>query len=206
MARLAQEVGTSESNLYNYFSSKTVLLSALAVDSLGVIARAFAQGQDNVETSLTAADAAPRLVALTRALASARFWIAAESTMPSETELTRRIFSQPDTIESDEVDRLLTVGLDVLTVSAQLLDEAVALDVLDPGNNVERSVFALASISGTLLAGRLDRWDSGLFNGRRMSIELSSYLFNNWGAPPRLLREASEILDDLADEMLAPRA
>jgi len=204
MLRLAKAVGTSEGNVYNYFSSKTVLLAELEIEALETIVHAFTEGQANIQGQLTSAKATPRLTALTRAMGSTRFWIAAESTLPNEIELSRRIYSQPETIESEQVERVLGAALNFLTLGAQTLEGAVERRVLQPGNNVERSLLALASISGALITGRLDQWDAGLFDGRHMATDLIGYLFAGWGAPAKLLTEAAAFLDGMTDEQLAP--
>jgi AcrR family transcriptional regulator len=204
MLRLAQEVGTSEGNVYNYFASKDLLLAELEIDALEAIGRSFNDGQDTLRSRLAAAEAAPQLVVLGRAVGSVRFWIAAEATLPHEVELSRRILSQSHALEADHGTRVIAAGLAILNRGAQLLDDATEQGVLDAGVGLRRSLLALSSIVGVLLTSRMDQWDAGLFNGRVLALELIDHLFTGWGAPSTLLAEAGAFVDALSDDDLAP--
>lgn len=205
MQRVTRSVGASEGSIYHYFSSKAVLLAELETEALEAISRSFVQGQANIQESLAGTKVQPRLAALARALGSVRFWIAAEVTLPNEVELSRRIFSQPYSLDDEQVARLIPTAIHFLQLGAGTLDGAVERGVLRAGNSPERALLALASIAGALITGRLGEWDAGLFDGRRMATDLTLHLFAGWGAPPKLLADAHELLESLSDEDLAPR-
>jgi hypothetical protein len=90
-------------------------------------------------------------------------------------------------------------GLRLLGLAAGLLDEAVAVDALRSGQNLDRAVVLIASTTGVLLTSGLARWDDSWFDGRRLAQGLVRDLFIAWGAAPDDLDRVEGLIATMAE-------
>lgn len=204
MQRVTSSVGASEGTIYNYFDTKDSLLAEMQVEALEVMSLSFQEAQRRLDSRLANMGAEDDFAALAGAVASVRFFVAAEATLPNEIELSRRIFTQPTALGDVQASRVVPAGLGFLQLGVTRLERAAEVGVLDPGNSPQRALLALASVVGTLLTGRLGTWDATLFDSRALTLELISHLVSGWGASPELYGQVAALLDSLSDEELAP--
>lgn len=205
MRRVTKVVGTSEGSIYNYFPTRSALLAELEIEALETIIASYLAGQRNLDDLVQMSRLDPSTQALVRAVGLAWFWIASEHMLPSEVELSRRVFSQPEGItEPNDANRLITTALRLLDHGRQRLDAAVASDVLDAGENVERSLMLIASMTGALLTSKLGGWDHQIFDGAKIARQVAAAFFAGWGADGALLDAAESFLASVPQELLAP--
>lgn len=205
MQRITDELGTSVGGIYLYFPTKDALLAELESEALNVLHASFLLGQARLDTVLVESAAAPVDAALTRALASARFWIDAELTLPTEIELSRRFFSDPRSVDGESSTRVLPSVLRLLDEGRARLAAAAALGIIEADDDLERAVLVVSSVNGVLLASKVGVLDEALFDGRRLALRLVDLLFAGWGAPADARARAGARLDALAERgHLAP--
>lgn len=197
MQRVTDELGTSVGGIYLYFPTKDALLAELESEALQVLHASLLLGQARLAEALP--DDAVE-AALTRAMAAARFWIDAETTLPTEIELSRRLFGDARSVLAEgPASRVLPSALRLLDVVRAPLADAAALGVIDPADDeLERAVLVVASVNGVLLASKVGAWDDALFDGRRLALRLVDLLFAGWGAPPAARAAAAARLDVLS--------
>lgn len=207
MRHVTRAVGTSEGGIYNYFPTRSALLAELEIEALETIIASSLAGQQHLDDLLDRSSLDATTAALVRAVGLARFWIASEQTLPSEVELSRRVFSQPEAIsEPTDTGRLIVTALQLLDHGRQRLDGAVVAGVLVPGENVERSLMLIASMTGALLTSKLGGWDHHVFDGAKIARQVAAAIFAGWGARWDLLDAAEVFLADVPLDLLAPPA
>lgn len=205
MQGVARTTGTSEGGIYSYFKNRHALLAELEVEALETLISSYLRGQAAVEATLLKEKVDAKATCLAQALGMARFWIASEVTLPNEIELSRRVFADPQAIaDPEQINRVLPPAVQLLNHGRQRLDAAVDLKVLKPGDNLERALMVISSVTGALLTSKLGGWDNQLFDGRRIATDLSTALFAGWGANAKALEVADTHLRSVSDETLAP--
>jgi AcrR family transcriptional regulator len=204
MQRVTDELGTSVGGIYLYFPTKDALLAELESEALQVLHASFLLGRSRLDEALTSL--APADAALTRAMAAARFWIDAETTLPTEIELSRRLFGDASSLgDEGTAGRVLPSVLRLLDEVQRPLTAAAALGIIDQDDDLERAVLIVSSVNGVLLASKVGAWDEALFDGRRLALRLVDLLFAGWGAPAEPRAAAGARLDALAERgHLAP--
>lgn len=204
MQRVTDELGTSVGGIYLYFPTKDALLAELESEALHVLHTSFLLGQVRLDAALEGTT--PAEAALTRAMATARFWIDAEITLPTEIELSRRLFGDARSVaDGDASAQLLPSVLRLLDEGRIRLSAAAELGVIDPDDDLERAVLVVSSLNGVLLASKVGVLDEALFDGRRLALRLVDLLFAGWGAPADARAAAGARLDALAERgHLAP--
>jgi AcrR family transcriptional regulator len=206
MQRVTDELGTSVGGIYLYFPTKDALLAELENEALQVLHASFLLGQARLEATLSPQGLAPAEVALTKAMAAARFWIDAEATLPTEIELSRRLFGEAGPVVGEGASaRVLPSVVRLLDEVQGPLSAAASLGIIDQDDDLERAVLIVSSVNGVLLASKVGVWDEALFDGRRLALRLVDLLFAGWGAPAEPRAAAGARLDALADRgHLAP--
>jgi AcrR family transcriptional regulator len=206
MQRVTEELGTSVGGIYLYFPTKDALLAELEREALQVLHASFLLGQARLDAALEVTSIEPAEAALTRALATARFWIDAEASLPTEIELSRRLFGDTGSVVvSDATAGVLPSVLRVLDEARSRLSAAAGLGIIDQDDDLERAVLIVSSVNGVLLASKVGVWDEALFDGRRLALRLVDLLFAGWGAPAESRAAAGARLDAMADRgHLAP--
>lgn len=205
MQGVARATGTSEGGIYSYFKNRHALLAELEVEALETLISSYLRGQAAVEAKLLETKVDAKVTTMAQALGMARFWVASEATLPNEIELSRRVFADPQAIaDPEQISRVLPPAVQLLSHGRQRLDAAVEAKVLKPGDNMERALMVISSVTGALLTSKLGGWDNQLFDGRRLATDLSTALFAGWGANARVLDAADAHLRAMADDVLAP--
>jgi AcrR family transcriptional regulator len=205
MQGVARATGTSEGGIYSYFKNRHALLAELEVEALETLISSYLRGQAAVEATLLQHKVDAKVTCLAQALGMARFWIASENTLPNEIELSRRVFAEPQAIaDPEQINRVLPPAVQLLSHGRQRLDAAVDAKILKAGDNLERALMVISSVTGALLTSKLGGWDNQLFDGRRIATDLSLALFAGWGANAKVLDAADAHLRAIDDETLAP--
>lgn len=205
MQRVTDELGTSVGGIYLYFPTKDALLAELEAEALEVLHASFVLGQSRLDDHLGTRTVAPATAALARAVATARFWIDAESTLPAEVELSRRVFAESRTAgEGGDASPVEPAALRLLEAVRTRIAGAASAGALDPDDDLDRAVIVVAAVNGVLLGSQLRAWDEGRLDGRRLAGRLVDGLFVGWGATREGLDDAARMLDDLGDRRLAP--
>lgn len=206
MQRVTDEMGTSVGGIYLYFPTKDALLAELEAEALHVLHASCLLGQARLDAHLEVQGTDATTAALARAVATARFWIDAEASLPTEIDLSRRLFSDAGVVAGEEeTARLLPAVLRLLDEARTRIGAAAALGALAPDDDLERAITAVSAVNGVLLASAVGSWDEELFDGRRLARRLVDVLFLGWGADGDGLDAANDALDAFgAREHLAP--
>jgi AcrR family transcriptional regulator len=195
MHRIAERLECGVASIYRLFPSKDALLAELQHDALRVLAASWAEGARNLDETLAAAGTDGQQAALTRALATGWFWIAAEHRFSYEIDLSRRVVVDRSTVvPPDQADRVLGATLELLTRGQRTFDAAVEAGALRPGNTVERAIVIVSTIFGVTLTAKFSRWDLELFDGERVASEALCDLFLAWGADPDAMERAVTVI------------
>ncbi len=207
MQRVAEETGSAVGSIYRYFPSKDALIAEVQREALDVLHTSGLVGQSHLDDLIGERGTPAATAALARVAAAALFWIVGEDTYPSEIQLSRRLFVDPDVVvATEEATRILPAALRLLADGQRLLDEAAAVKALRPGNSVERAVVIISSLTGVVLTSKLGRWDASLFDGRRLGREHLLDLLAAWGATKARLGAALALVDEVESRgLLAPR-
>ena len=201
MQRLADEIGCGIGSLYRHFPSKDALIAELEREALDVVNTSFQLSQAHLDTVLVKRGIEhPGLVALARAVAATRFWVAAETVFPQEIELSRRMFTDPE-LHMDEADvaRVLPAALRLLDMARQLLEDANSAGALREGPAIQRAIVVVAGTTGVLMTSGLGRFDESLFDGRMLASLMVHDLFLGWGADPDELSVVEDLISTIAE-------
>ena len=200
MQRVTEAVGSSTGGIYIYFASKDVLMAELQREAFDVMVASYLLGQSQLDAVLEERGADLPAAALARAVATCRFWIDSEETLPGEIELSRRLIAGATAPMAQPGEGVLPAALRLLDEGRQRLDAAVEAGVLDPGNSLERAVMLVASMTGVLLTSKLGGWDTSLFDGRHLATGLVSDILVGWGATREQLAVADAHLAAFAKQ------
>lgn len=206
MQRVTDEMGTSVGGIYLYFPTKDALLAELEAEALHVLHASYLLGQARLDAHLEVEGVGGAVAAVARVVATGRFWIDAEGSLPSEIDLSRRLFSDARIVGGEEeTARLLPAVLRVLDEARTRLAAAAELDALAPDDDLERAITLVSAINGVLLASAIGSWDEEVFDGRRLARRLVEVLLAGWGADGEVLAAAVAVVDGFAGaEDLAP--
>jgi AcrR family transcriptional regulator len=197
MQRVTQALGCAEGTIYQYFSSREALMAELqkvSLDGLGYILLAAHQHLDD----LVAERKAPaRLATLARLYGAGKVWIEAELIIPKEIELCRRLFTHPGAFLKEDAGTVLPTAISLLGHASNLFDHAVAAGALRDGDGLERSVVILAGTTGILMASDLSRSEPRLAAAMPWADRMFRDLLLAWGAKPKELDAAVELVDEL---------
>ncbi len=200
MQRLSDETGSSAGGPYVYFPTKDALIAALQLEAFDMVLRSYRLGRTQLDEFLAGAGVTSAEAALAGVLANCAFWVDSEETLPIDIELTRRLIGGHTTVEIDPNAGVLPIALEVVDEGRQRLDLAVDAGVLGAGNNVERAIVLVASMTGVLLVSKLGDWDNQLFDGRRLADELAKDILVGWGANRDQLSAADQHLSRFREQ------
>lgn len=207
MQAVTDALGTSVGGIYLYFKTKESLVAELQRESLSALHTSYLLGQSRLATALEDDGVDAGTAALARVVATARFWVAAERTIATDVELSRRIFDGQRTVVRDaERSPVLPAAIRLLEEVRRRFDDAVDAGALEPADNLERAVITISSVNGVLLASKVGRWDEARFDGRRLAHCYVTDLFVGWGADRERLDAARGHVDAFEQhQQLAPQ-
>lgn len=198
MQRITQAVGCAEGTIYQYFPSREALMAQLqkvALDGLGYV---LLDAQAHLDALIEERKAPARVASLALLYGAGRVWIEAETILPREIELCRRLFTHPGAfLKLDDAEEVLPIALSLLGHAGRLFDDAVAAGALRPGDGLERAVVILAGTTGILMTGDLQRWEPRLSSSRPFAHQMFLDLLAAWGAKAKDLGAAVELVDEL---------
>ncbi|WP_208028553.1 helix-turn-helix domain-containing protein [Rhabdothermincola sediminis] len=200
MQAVAEELDCAVGTIYTYFDSKAALLAALqaeAVETLVASYRTAAASWDPVLDEGEGLD--PGLRALVHLQAFGAFFCAASVVLADEFHLQRLLLSErPPGSSAVDQRRPMAVLERLFEIPRSLVDAAVACDVLEPGDTLERVVRWLAALDGVLLLDALAGVDRHLFRGQHHGRALTADLLVGWGADRADVEVAASHVDRLA--------
>jgi AcrR family transcriptional regulator len=201
MQRVADELECAIGTIYRYFPSKDALLAEIQRAALETLLASFSLGQSQVEAFLASRSVDPSTAALTRVTAAARFWVWADETYPREMEFSRRLFTDPEiVVATEEAVRILPSAMQLLELGRQVLDAAVDVGALAPGNSIERAVVLISGLTGITLIAKFNRWgNGGIFDGHRHATRHLTDTLVAWGGDPGRLATVDELLVEFAE-------
>ena len=188
MSRLARGLNTSPSALYRYYESKESLIVELQVEAMGEI-------EDALMGKLEAFETAARNATDESVLALHRCFVAfdvyAEGGGESGRGLIDACLSQPkpflSVAQAQEVNQRLSR---VLGLCVRTLDEAVRLNALEEGDNVQRTHLLWASLHGLGHFRKRDRIQPAELQANALKSALYGTLFRGFGAKEDVLERA----------------
>ncbi len=198
MVAVADQLDCAVGTIYSYFPSKAALvvgLQSAAVDTL-------IDSQDRAavawDEALAEEDLDPTSTRLVHLVGFAGFFAAASVVFADEFDLQRRLTTAlpPDDQESVQLTKAV---IDRWVARPKgLLDLAVTDEVLDAGDNADRSARWIGALNGTLLLERVSSLDRYLFRATHHARTLSAELLRAWGAEASDLAVAASHVERLA--------
>lgn len=200
MQRVADQLDWAVGTLYRYFPSKAALRAGLQQEAVDILRRSLQRATRRWEEYLASEvtdDAA--LAAMVRLEAFGAFVAAATVVYADEFELLRQLLSTPVPFDArDEAEEALALVKRFLEPATELLDAAVTLDLLEPGDRLERAVVWITALHGVLLTERLTSLDRHLFRPAHLARALTLDLLTGWGADRAEVEVAADHVERLA--------
>ncbi len=200
MQRMADELDCAIGTIYQYVPSKGALMAELQREALDILGASLTLHRSYLDELIDDKGLDERRAALARVVGVMWFWIGAEDVFPWELEVSRRLFTAPSILLSDEeATRVLPAGVRLLEVGARAFSDAADAGALHPGDGSQRAVIMVAGTTGVQLTKRLERFDPDLFNSSALATEMARALFLGWGADPEGMDEVEDVVALLAE-------
>jgi AcrR family transcriptional regulator len=199
MLAVAEQLDCAVGTIYTYFPSKAALVAALQEDAIHTLLASYRTARELWDRALEDEDLDDGMRVLVHLQAFGAFFCAASVVFGDEFELQRLLLTErPPGVSPDEVRQTMPVVLRLAQVPRELLDRAVAAEVLEDGDNLERVVRWLAAIDGVLLLDSLGGVDRYLFRAQHHGRVLTADLLSGWGADRADVEVAASHVDKLA--------
>ena len=170
MEQVRTEAGVSAGLMYRYFASKADLIDALAGEAMARLAASYRTAAATWDDVLAGED----LDEASRVLVDLQAWSA--------------FWASAAVVYADEYALAMTAIEQLTDVPAALLDEAAALDVIEPATGADRALRWVAALRGVL---GLDR---AVAHARALTMDL----LTGWGADRADVEIAAGAVDTLA--------
>jgi AcrR family transcriptional regulator len=190
MNLLAKRLGTSPSSLYRYYPSKEAIMVALQVEAIGEI-------EDELLGRLAAFDqerrasTGVRVDALKRCVLAFDVYACGGEEGATREGLIDAFLSQPkpflSVVQAQEVNQRLSR---VLALCVRVLDQAVEVGALMPGDNEQRSHLLWASLHGVGQFKKRDRIQPENLRAHALKRALYLSAFQGFGAPKEDVQSA----------------
>lgn len=199
MQALADEMDCAVGTIYTYFPSKASLVSSLQSRAVDTLRGSYLTAQPRWQEALATADLPGDLAALVEVAAFGAFWAAASVVFADEFQLQRQLLSSKVTVlTTDDVRSVMPVALRLLEQPEGLLDAAITVGALQPGDQRHRVVRWVAAMNGVLLLDEIAPVDRHLFRGGHHARALTADLLVGWGAERSMVEVAQTHVDRLA--------
>jgi AcrR family transcriptional regulator len=198
MQALADELDCAVGTVYRYFPSKAALLAALQQQAVEALLASYRAARERWDDALAAEELEEGLVALVHLVAFGGFFAAASVVLADEFVLQRTLLTRRPAGGREEARRVLPVVHRLLEVPRGLLEDAVAHEVIEPGDQLERALRWVTALDGVLLLDALAPVDRHLFRAQHHARCLSGDLLVGWGADRADVEVAGSHVDRLA--------
>lgn len=200
MQAVADRVGCSVGTVYTHFSSKGVLIADLQDVSVRRIIRSFLEIRGRSHALAAERGASDRDRAAADLILFGEFFIAAWDTFPEESHMLFSVLSERgEIVPKPELDRVLASTLTLLGLGQEVVEAAIATDVLTDGPVADRVIMAASALLGVLLISHLEHLDAGAFDHRRLTRTAWHDLLQGWGMGPADQAWGTEHVRLLAD-------
>lgn len=185
MQAVADRVGCSVGTVYNFYSSKGVLIADLQDESVQRILRSIVLLRERNHRALDAAQATDRDRACADLYLFGEFFVACWDTFPEESHMLFSVLAERgEIVPPAELARVLGGTFGLLALGREILDAAVAADVLEDGPAMDRVVMSASALLGVLLTSHLSHLDAQAFDHRRLTVTTWRALLRGWGMGP----------------------
>jgi AcrR family transcriptional regulator len=196
---VAEQLDCAVGTIYTYFSSKAALVAALQAEAVATLLGSYRSARETWDQALEDEALEDDLEVLVRLQAFGAFFCAASVVFGDEFELQRLLLTErPPGVSPPELREAMPVVVRLAQVPRELLDQAVAAEVVEDGDNLERVVRWLASLDGVLLLDNLSGVDRHLFRAQHHGRALTADLLTGWGADRADVEVAASHVDRLA--------
>ena len=196
---VAEQLDCAVGTIYTYFSSKTALVAALQEEAVATLLGSYRSARETWDKALEDEALDGDLEVLVHLQAFGAFFCAAAVVFGDEFELQRLLLTErPPGVSPEELGQTMPVVMRLVEVPRELLDQAVATEVLEDGDNLERVIRWLASLDGVLLLDNLSGVDRHLFRAQHHGRALTADLLTGWGADRADVEVAASHVDRLA--------
>lgn len=185
MQAVADRVGCSVGTVYTHFSSKGVLIADLQDVSVQRIIRSFVEVRGRSHDLAEERGATERDLAAADLILFGEFFIAAWDTFPEESHMLFSVLSERgEIVPLPELDRVLGSTLTLLALGQEVVEAAVAADVITDGPVADRVIMGASALLGVLLISHLGHLDRAAFDHRRLTRTTWHDLLKGWGMGP----------------------
>lgn len=207
MQAVADRVGCSVGTVYTHFSSKGVLIADLQDVSVQRIIRSFVEVRSRSHALAAERHATDRDRAAADLVLFGEFFIAAWDAFPEESHMLFSVLSERgEIVPVPELDRVLGSTLTLLALGQEMVEAAIATEVIDDGPVADRVIMGALALMGVLLISHLSHHDPSAFDHRRLTRSTWRDLLAGWGMGAadeawgaehvRLLTEAGPLAPD----------
>lgn len=200
MQAVADRVGCSVGTVYTHFSSKGVLIADLQDVSVHRIIRSFVAVRSRSHALSAERGATDRDRSAADLLLFGEFFIAAWDAFPEESHMLFSVLSERgEIVPLPELDRVLGSTLALLALGQEVVEAAVATDVITDGPVADRVIMGASALLGVLLISHLRHLDSSAFDHRRLTRSTWVDLLKGWGMGPADQAWATDHVQVLAE-------
>lgn len=207
MQAVADRVGCSVGTVYTHFSSKGVLIADLQDVSVQRIIRSFLEVRGRSDALAAERGATDRDRAAADMVLFGEFFIAAWDAFPEESHMLFSVLSERgEIVPVPELDRVLGSTLTLLELGQEMVQAAIAAEVVTDGPVPDRVIMGALALLGVLLISHLGHLDPTAFDHRRLTRSTWRDLLKGWGMGAadeawgdghvRLLAEAGPLAPD----------
>lgn len=182
MQAVADRVGCSVGTVYTHFASKGALIADLQAVSVERIIRSFLMVRARCHDLAEQHGATDRDRAATDLVLFGEFFIAAWDTFPEESHMLFSVLSERgEVVPPSELDRVLGATLTLLALGQEVLEAAIATEVVSDGPVGDRVIAGAAALLGVLLISHIGHLDTAAFDHKRLTRTTWSDLLRGWG-------------------------
>ncbi|HHO49407.1 MAG TPA: TetR/AcrR family transcriptional regulator [Deltaproteobacteria bacterium] len=193
MPRLARELEIAVGGLYRYFDSKDHLLVSLELIALETYS---ARADQRLMGLQLPDDAPPQVRALARIWALLRSWTEFSAQEPTRYRLLETLVTDPRLLLDDEAQEQVQAHIDpVLRRCGDLLESAVEVGALDPGDPEVRVHVVWGALQGTALFRKQDQRRPAHLSASNLADAITESILVGWGADPAQLQVARGLVD-----------
>ncbi len=199
MQAIADEMDCAVGTIYTYFPSKASLITALQSQAISILEASYKAAEPKWKEVLADADLERELEVLVYLEAWGGFLAAASVLFGDEFQLVRLMLTSA-VVGGDSDDHRTTRSLvsRLIEPGRRLLDEAVAEEVVEQGDNIQRSLRWVCALQGILALEALAPLDRHLFRTALHARELTNDLLVGWGADRLEVEVAGSHVEHLA--------
>lgn len=185
MQAVADRVGCSVGTVYTHFSSKGVLIADLQDVSVQRITRSFLDVRRRSRALAAEREATDRDRAAAELVLFGEFFIAAWDAFPEESHMLFSVLSERgEIVPLPELDRVLASTLTLLGLGEEVIEAAIATEVITDGPVSDRVIMGASALLGVLLISHLRHLDTDAFDHRRLTRAAWHDLLKGWGLGP----------------------